>query len=98
LLLTSTREGSPQIIKEAMACNLPIVSTDVGDIKDLLEGVRNCYVINSFDPKSFIGAIKSISELSHDKRSTNGRDKLISMELDSKSVARRIYDVYKELL
>ena len=46
LLLTSFIEGSPNIIKEAMACNLPIVSVRVGDVPQIIAKARNCYVVD----------------------------------------------------
>jgi glycosyltransferase involved in cell wall biosynthesis len=44
LVLTSDSEGSPTVIKEAMACNLPIVSVDVGDVAELITDTENCYI------------------------------------------------------
>ena len=50
-LMTSFKEGSPQFTKEALACNCPIVSTDVGDVKEQISGLPNCYITsyNSLD-------------------------------------------------
>ena len=52
LLLTSLREGSPNVIKEAMACNCPIVSTDVGDVSEIISKTEGCF-ISSFEPGEF---------------------------------------------
>jgi teichuronic acid biosynthesis glycosyltransferase TuaC len=44
LLLTSLHEGSPTAVKEALACNRPVVSVDVGDVREWIEGIEGCYV------------------------------------------------------
>ncbi|WP_162417032.1 glycosyltransferase [Cyclobacterium roseum] len=49
LLLTSKTEGSPQVVKEALCCNLPVISVTVGDVKEIVEGVPNCLVATSHD-------------------------------------------------
>ena len=47
LVMTSLSEGSPQVIKEAIACDTPIVSTPVGDVPYLIEKLDNCYTAQS---------------------------------------------------
>lgn len=47
ILMTSKTEGSPQVIKEAMACNYPIVATDVSDIKYMLGGMSGHYILEN---------------------------------------------------
>lgn len=89
LLLTSFREGSPNVIKEAMACNLPIVSTDVGDVKDVIGPTTGCYIC-SYDPKDVAGKIKLA--LKHGR--TDGRKRIIKVALDTDSVAARLISVY----
>jgi glycosyltransferase involved in cell wall biosynthesis len=44
VLLTSLHEGSPNIVKEALACNIPVVSVDVGDVRERIQGVEGCYL------------------------------------------------------
>ena len=41
MLLTSMSEGSPNVIKEALACNCPIVTTNVGDVEERLSVAPN---------------------------------------------------------
>ena len=44
LLLTSAIEGSPNVVKEAVCCGLPVISTDVGDVREVLDGVEPSWV------------------------------------------------------
>ena len=44
LVLASDWEGSPVVIKEAMACDLPVVTVDVGDTAEVIEGVEGCWL------------------------------------------------------
>jgi len=92
LILTSYQEGSPNIIKEAMACNIPIVSTDVGDVKGIISKTAGCY-ISSFKPKDFAQKIEKA--LNYGKR-TSGRQDVLHLELNM--VAEKIIDIYKKTL
>jgi teichuronic acid biosynthesis glycosyltransferase TuaC len=92
LLLTSFSEGSPQIIKEAMACNCPIVATDVGDIKEVIGKTDGCF-ITSFEPEDV--AEKIGIALKFDKR-TYGREKI--KNFNNKLVAEKVYSVYKKVV
>ena len=93
-LMTSHSEGSPQFIKEAMACNCPIVSVDVGDVKEVIDGVEGCYIVER-NAEDIAEKLKLVFE--KNKR-TNGREKLIKMGLDSESVAQNIIEIYKNVL
>jgi len=88
VLLTSNYEGSPNVIKEALACNCPIVATDVGDIKENIEGIEGCF-ITSFDAEDVARKIKLA--LQFGKR-TNAREKI--KHLSDEVIAKKIIDFY----
>ncbi|MFL5745005.1 MAG: glycosyltransferase family 4 protein [Niastella sp.] len=94
LVFPSFMEGSPNVIKEAMACNCPIVSTDVGDVKWVLGNTPGCYLA-SFDPREFAEKIHMALHETRLTGRTNGRQRIIDLGLDMDTVARRIVDVYK---
>jgi glycosyltransferase involved in cell wall biosynthesis len=50
LVLTSTHEGSPNAVKEALACNVPVVSVDVGDVRERLADIDGCYLADATAP------------------------------------------------
>jgi glycosyltransferase involved in cell wall biosynthesis len=92
LLLTSFTEGSPQIVKEAMACNCPIVATDVGEVKEIIGDTDNCFV-TGFDKYEIAEKVKLI--FNNGERS-NGR-KFIN-NYSSKRIAIKIFEVYNKVL
>lgn len=90
LLLTSIREGSPQVVKEAMACGCPIVSVDVGDVAERLSGVEGCYVVPNRDTQSLAAALEHAVAFGR----TNGREKLLDDRLDNAQIAETLISIY----
>ena len=95
LLMTSKTEGSPQVIKEAMACGCPIVSVDVGDVAERVSGVEGCYVVPSREPKDIANALQLAMAF---EGKTNGRQRIIEKGLDNEQVAKRLVEIYERLL
>jgi teichuronic acid biosynthesis glycosyltransferase TuaC len=92
-LLTSFSEGSPQFIKEALACNRPIVSTKVGDVENLFQGIENVY-ITGHSPN----LVASKIELALKSECSSGRKKIELLRLDLKSVGEKLIDFYSQNL
>ncbi len=91
LLMTSYSEGSPQIIKEAMACGCPIVSVDVGDVKELVSGLDGCYITDANEKSIADSLAKSIQFCGR----TQGRSRLINIGLTNEQIATRIKKEYE---
>jgi glycosyltransferase involved in cell wall biosynthesis len=89
LLLTSVSEGSPNVVKEAMACNLPVVSVDVGDVKEVIAGTRHCHVCSA-EPRELKRGIVDVIAALPDR--SDGRQQ--TAWLDEDAVAARLAEVY----
>lgn len=100
MLLSSYSEGSPNVIKEAMACNCPIVSSNVGDVPERLSGLDGCFVLDEapryeeYDAEleSMITNIRLALDFNG---RTKGRDRIINDKLTIELVADRIIELYK---
>jgi glycosyltransferase involved in cell wall biosynthesis len=92
LLLTSRSEGSPNTVKEALACELPVVSVDVGDVAHWLTRCGNCRLVRA-EPAALASALADVLVLDEPARAD-----AVLAELDLASVAGRIRDVYDGVL
>jgi teichuronic acid biosynthesis glycosyltransferase TuaC len=92
LLLTSIAEGSPNVVKEALACDLPVVSTPVGDVRTLLGGVAPSLVTDA-DPEALATAL---IDCTRDSGRSNGRER--SRWLGDREIAERILEIYRRLV
>ena len=93
LLLTSRSEGSPQVVKEAMACGCPIVSTDVGDVRELTAGIAGCYVASSREPLELAALLREAILFAKNGR-TDGRQRLIEKGYTNDRIARQLMHIY----
>jgi teichuronic acid biosynthesis glycosyltransferase TuaC len=92
LLLTSAVEGSPNVVKEAVMCNLPVVTTAVGDVREVLEQVEPSFVCDA-DPDDLARAIVTCVRT---PRRSNGR--AVSARLDASAVAESLATIYRTVM
>lgn len=92
LIFPSFSEGSPNVVKQAMACNLPIVATDVGDIREVIEGTSGCHIVD-FTVESVASALRSV--LATCPR-TDGRARV--SRFSCATVGQQLIDLYRSVL
>ena len=91
LILPSIAEGSPNIVKETMACNVPVVATNVGDVAQVIGRTQGCSVCDS-NPEALAAGLEQA--LLHRGPTTGRRD---IQHLDSATVAQQVIAVYTQV-
>ena len=94
MIMTSFTEGSPQVIKEAMACGCPIVSVDVGDVKEITSGIDGCYIAER-TPEDIAEKLKLALNFNG---KTQGRKRIIELGFENESIAKRLISIYENIL
>jgi glycosyltransferase involved in cell wall biosynthesis len=92
LILTSYREGASTIVKEALACNVPVVSTDVGDVAERIEGIDGCY-LSEATPEGFADKLRKV-HAGPSRVASRTRMQDLSLQL----IAIRLRAFYEDLL
>ena len=104
--LPTHSEGSPQALKEAMACNCPIVATDVADISLLLGQEQGHFLLRNPRPtkERWDGDRRSTAEMADllqqalaFGRRTKGRERILQLGLDNTAIAQRLTEIYRQL-
>lgn len=92
LLVTSRHEGSPTMVREALACGLPVVSVDVGDVRETVRHFPGSVVVEDDDPDTIARALAGVL------RAGRPEPEPLPPALDQAHQARRIVEVYRRAL
>ena len=93
LVFTSMQEGSPNAVKEALACNLPVVSVPVGDVAMRIQGIEGCQLCADDSPESVAAALERV--LRRGQRSAS-RERV--KNLDEKIITGQVIRIYQSTL
>jgi glycosyltransferase involved in cell wall biosynthesis len=93
LLLTSMQEGSSNVVKEALACGLPVASVAVGDVPERIGAVEGCEICEDAAPEALAAALERILERG---RRIDGRDAI--RDLDENLLTQRLIAIYQRIV
>jgi glycosyltransferase involved in cell wall biosynthesis len=91
-VLASLAEGSPNTVKEAMATDLPVITVDVGDARDLIGSTEGCYLV----PRDAEAIAAKLIEVSRKGTRSRGRDSIARLSIEN--VARQVVEAYSQAL
>lgn len=94
VVLPSFYEGSPNAVKEAMACNRPMVTTDMGDCRERIEGVEGCYVANTYEIEEFTELLGKALAFGG---KTKGRERLLVDGIADYQIAERLIKIFEKV-
>ena len=92
VLVVARHETGPLMAKEALACDVPVVSLDVGDVSEWIDGLPGCALVRSDDPQAIAEGLDRVLE--HEPVDLRSRISGVSLE----RVALRVRDVYERVL
>src|SRR5207249_126584 len=93
LVFTSIQEGSPNAVKEALACNLPVVSVPVGDVAARLRGVEGCELCADERPETIAAALERVL-----RRGGRAAGRAAVRELDERLLTQRVIEIYRSVI
>ncbi len=93
LVFTSLQEGSPNVVKEALACNLPVVSVAVGDVAERLRGIAGCEVCDEDRAETIAAALERVL-----RRGGRAAARPAVQELDERRMTERVLAVYRAVI
>lgn len=93
LVFTSMQEGSPNVVKEALACDMPVVSVSVGDVEQRIGAVEGCELCSDDSPQSIASALERV--LGRDQR-IEGRKSV--EQLSETSITEQVIEVYRSAI
>lgn len=91
LLMTSFREGSPQVVKEALACGTPVVSVNVGDVAEVTAGIDGCF-ITSYEAADVAAGLNKAFVF---QGKTKGRERILLRMLANEQIAKKLLPIYQ---
>jgi teichuronic acid biosynthesis glycosyltransferase TuaC len=91
MILTSYVEGSPTVVKEAMACDLPVITVPVGDVREQLEGVEPSFIVDADAPALATGLLRLLKTPSR----SNGRTRI--ERYANERIAAIVANIYLEV-
>ena len=93
MVFTSMQEGSPNVVKEALACDLPVVSVDVGDVSERLRGIEGCEVTVDDSPVTVADALVRVL-----RRGGRVASRATVLPLDERACTQQLIGIYRSLL
>lgn len=94
-LMTSDFEGSPNSVKECLCCNVPVVSTPVGNVQEMIGDIDGCYVTKSFDVAELAQCCDKV--LKSSRNDFNGRQQFLAKGYGIDAVAQKLLAIYSSL-
>ena len=92
VIVTSDKEGSPNIVKEALACNTPVVSVDVGDVAARIGGLDGC-LVSAREPVALANALNNVMSRS----ARPSFREFVRPAIDNTIISRRLLSVYERV-